>query len=148
MANPLSALLFALSELAAANKTGLSEWGHDDKYYKKSREDTARKKAAVDKRTDPEEARKSATKRGVGMRFWKRRGKMRRLDGKKDENGLDSSQIALYYVRNKQFPQSRLLDNEDTKAHILSKVEGYIQAEKLRMLHPRDRTMNEQLQMQ
>ena len=150
---PLSALLFALSELAAPSATGRDVGSREEakwlEHEQKRKATEAKKEAAVVKRTDPKEARKRAAGRGVGgMRYWKGRVKMRRLDGKKDENGLDSSQVALYYVKNKQFPKSRLLDNEDTKAHILSKVEGFIQADKLRMLHPRDRTMNEQLQMQ
>ena len=155
---PLSALLFALSELAAPSATGRDVGSREEakwlEHEQKRKATEAKKEAAVVKRTDPKEARKRAAGRGVGMRYWKGQGKARRqyqarrLDGKKDENGLDSSQVALYYVKNKQFPQSRLLDNEDTKAHILSKVEGFIQADKLRMLHPRDRTMNEQLQMQ
>ena len=102
---------------------------------------------AADRKADDERAAERTGLEKVQERWTGQRAAKARNE-KKDANGMNSLQVAQHYIQSGEFPNSDFLDDSEMRLHVFNRIREFMQADQLRMVHPRDRSIETQLQMQ
>jgi len=131
-------------DMLTASPTGVEPT--DKKYYRKSKVKEYLGKAADRKADDERDAERTGLEkvqeRWTGQRAAKERNE------KTDANGMNSLQVAQHYIQSGEFPNSDFLDDSEMRLHVFNRIREFMQADQLRTVHPRDRSIDTQLQMQ
>lgn len=102
---------------------------------------------AADRKADDERAAERTGLEKVQERWTGQRAAKARNE-KTDANGMNSLQVAQHYIQSGEFPNSDFLDDSEMRLHVFNRIREFMQADQLRMVHPRDRSIETQLQMQ